>query len=64
MEALIIPGSMGVVAHAIDLYGIDRVDPGRWGTGVRVVKLTQEEFDFAVEFFGEYNLKVVEITHG
>lgn len=33
----ITPGSMGAVSVAIDLFGIERIDPGSWMTPVKVM---------------------------
>lgn len=53
------PGSMGVAGLALDLFGIERVDPGTWATPVYANRLTTEEVAFAKEFFeGEYGLTV------
>jgi hypothetical protein len=50
---------MGVASQAIDLFGLDRVDAGSWGTPVTVNDLTQEEVDFATEFFDECNITII-----
>lgn len=49
---------MGVVQHSIDLFGIDRVDPGSWMTPVVIVNLTDEEAAFAKEYFEELDFSV------
>ncbi len=58
MNIEVTQGSMGVVALAVDLFGINRIDPGSWGTPVYVYDLTEDEYKFAIEFFAEYDLKV------
>ena len=49
----IYPGSMAVVSDAIDLFGIDRVDPGSWTTPVWVKGLSEDEVKAARELFSE-----------
>lgn len=50
---VISPGSTGVAIHAIDLFGIERVDVGTWTTPVLVKDLSEAEVVFAKEFFKE-----------
>lgn len=57
-NVIVFPGSMGVVQHSIDLFGIDRVDPGSWMTPVVIVNLTDEEAAFAKEYFEELDFSV------
>lgn len=58
------PGCMGGVKHAIDLFGSERVLPGDWTTPFWIIDLSDEEVDFAKEFFGEHgkNVKVIPIN--
>lgn len=55
------PGSMGVVGHAVDLFGIGKVNPGDWTTPVYLINLTDEEARFAKEFFAEYGVSAEEV---
>jgi hypothetical protein len=59
MKISIAPGSMGVAKHAIDLFGMDRVDAGSWNTPVHVADLNEEEVEFAIEYFDECIVTVV-----
>lgn len=52
------PTSMRVVKDAIDLFGIDRVNPGEWLGPVYVNDLSYEEVAFAIEFFDELGIAV------
>lgn len=54
----LIPGSMGVCALALDLFGLGRVEPGSWATPVWVRDLDSEEVAFATEFFSEVGVEV------
>lgn len=56
------PGCMGVLNLAIDLFGIERVDPGSFATPVWVRDLEEEEVEFAREFFAEFGREVAEET--
>lgn len=56
------PGCMGVLNLAIDLFGIERVDPGSFATPVWVRDLEEEDVAFAKEFFAEFGRQVVEET--
>jgi len=56
------PGSMGVVGHAIYLFGAQKVNPGTWTSPVYVNGLSKDEASFAKEFFGELGLSVSEIS--
>ena len=58
----LVPGSMGVAAHAVDLFGAERVNPGSWTTPVWVTNLSDDEVMFAKEFFAEYNISVEELA--
>jgi len=51
----LVPGSMGVVSVACNLFGIDNVDPGGWGTPVYLTcDLTDAEIKAAQELLTEY----------
>jgi hypothetical protein len=58
-HATITNASMGICKLAIDLFGVKRIDPGSWGTPVYVDELSQEEADFAIEFFALYECRVI-----
>ena len=55
---MLTPGSTGVAKHAIDLFGIERVEVGSWMYPVYVNDLSEEEIEFAEKFFCEYNIRV------
>ncbi|MBI2449996.1 MAG: hypothetical protein HYV47_00500 [Candidatus Nealsonbacteria bacterium] len=57
-KIMLTPGSMGVAKHAIDLFGIERVEVGAWLNPVRVNDLSEDEIKFAEEFFREYGIAV------
>jgi hypothetical protein len=52
------PGSMGLVSVAIDLFGIDRVDPGTWTTPVYVRDVTADEISAARELLAPQGVVV------
>jgi len=56
------PGSMGVASHAIDLFGLERVNVGGWGTPVWVADLSDDEAEFAREYFTELGISVQEVN--
>lgn len=58
--AILTPGSSSAAIQAGQLFGFDRVEAGAWLTPVRIFWLTNEEFDFAVEYFKEQDIEVQE----
>lgn len=58
MKLVIVPGSMYVVEEAMYLFGVHRVNPGHWMSPVRLFDLTEEEAEFAVEYFKELQKEV------
>ena len=58
MKISIYPGSMGACGLAIDIFGIDRVNPESWATPIYVNDVSQEEIDIAKELLEEYNLNI------
>lgn len=48
---LFFPGTMGLAASLLGLFGKDRVDVGQWLGPVRVYDLTTEELDFLKELY-------------
>jgi hypothetical protein len=58
----ITPGSMGVVSQALSLFPRHQVNPGTWGTPVRLGDITDDELEFVREFFAEIGCTVTEET--
>ncbi len=58
VRIMLTPGSMGIVKQAIDLFGIERVEPGHWMSPVWVNDLSEDEIKFAKEFFAELKIEV------
>ena len=56
------PGSMGVASHAIDLFGLEKVNVGDWGIPVWVADLSDDETEFAREYFAEHGISVQEVN--
>lgn len=56
------PGSMGVASRAIDLFGLEKVNVGGWGTPVGVADLSDDETEFAKEYFTELGISVQEVN--
>ena len=51
----LVPGSMGVVQVACNIFGIENVDPGGWGTPVYLTcDLTDAEVKAAQELITDY----------
>lgn len=57
----IYPAGMREVAHAIDLFGVDRVKAHVWPKPVYIINLTEDEFTFAVEFFNSIGVTVEKV---
>ena len=55
----IVPGSMWVAREALDLFGTERVRAGSWGSPVWAHDLSDDEADFAKEFFAELGCRVI-----
>lgn len=60
-NVMLSPGSMGVAAHAIDLFGLERVAVGGWATPVWVEGLSEDEIEFAREYFSELGISILEV---
>lgn len=54
------PGTMGLCALAIDLVGVDNVDPGHWLSPVYILteRLSQEDLQAAIELIQERGREV------
>lgn len=54
----LIPGSMGAVGLAIDLFGLSRIDPGTWPGPVFVNDVQEDELDAATELLAQVGVTV------
>lgn len=51
-----------MASHAIDLFGLEQVNVGGWGTPVWVADLSDEETEFAKEYFDEHGISIQEVN--
>lgn len=57
-KCVVFPASMGAATHAVDLFGANRVDVGRWLEPVYVKDVTIDEYEAAKELLGDVGLKI------
>lgn len=55
------PVGMKEVAHAYDLFGASRLEVHAWPLPVYIHDLTEEEYNFCVEFFKEIGVTVEKV---